>query len=113
MLGAGPTFQPPDALLSRGLEVHPSRAGEEMEIWIDRSYVPAGYGWSFPADDELRVGIGSFDPRFHVREPTERLAQELSVAAVRYQGNWIPHALRDATEDGSSSPGTPPGIVCR
>jgi flavin-dependent dehydrogenase len=71
-----------------------------MEIWIDRSYVPAGYGWSFPAGDELRIGVGSFDPRFHVREPTERLAADLKADTVRYQGNWIPHALREAVEDG-------------
>ena len=30
----------------------------------------AGYGWSFPAGDEVRVGVGSFDPRDHVKEPT-------------------------------------------
>jgi flavin-dependent dehydrogenase len=71
-----------------------------MEIWIDRRYVPAGYGWSFPAGDEVRIGVGSFDPRFHVREPTERLATTLGSEKVRYQGNWIPHALRPATEDG-------------
>jgi flavin-dependent dehydrogenase len=71
-----------------------------MEIWIDRSYVPAGYGWSFPAGEELRIGVGSFDPRFHVREPTERLASDVGAERVRYQGNWIPHALRPATEDG-------------
>ena len=29
--------------LSRGLEVHPSGAGRDLEIWIDRGYVPAGY----------------------------------------------------------------------
>jgi flavin-dependent dehydrogenase len=100
VLGAGENIQPPDALLSRGLEVHPHGSGRDMEIWIDRSYVPAGYGWSFPADTELRIGIGSFDPRFHVREPTVRLAEDLHADTVRYQGNWIPHALRDATEDG-------------
>ena len=99
VLGSGINIQPPDALLSRGLEVHPFGSGEEMEIWIDRSYVRAGYGWSFPADGELRIGVGSFDPRFHVREPTERLARDLEADRVRYQGNWIPHALRDATED--------------
>jgi flavin-dependent dehydrogenase len=99
VLGVGENVQPPDALLSRGLEVHPFGSGREMEVWIDRSYVPAGYGWSFPADRELRIGVGSFDPRFHVREPTVRLADALSADAVRYQGNWIPHALRDATED--------------
>ena len=69
-------------------------------MWIDRRYVPAGYGWSFPAGDELRIGVGSFDPRFHVREPTVRLAEDLGADTVRYQGNWIPHALRPATEDG-------------
>jgi flavin-dependent dehydrogenase len=99
VLGAGPNIQPPNALLSRGLEVHPLSSGEELEVWIDRSYVPAGYGWSFPAGPETRIGVGSFDPRFHVKEPTVRLAEDLGAESVRYQGNWIPHALRDATED--------------
>jgi flavin-dependent dehydrogenase len=49
VLGSGQNIQPPDALLSRGLEVHPFGTGRDLEIWIDRSYVPAGYGWSFPA----------------------------------------------------------------
>jgi menaquinone-9 beta-reductase len=96
----GGSYQPPDAPLSRALEVHPWGAGDEMEIWIDRSYVPAGYGWSFPATDELRIGVGSFDPRFHVKDSTVELAGDLGSEAVRYQGNWIPHRLRDATEDG-------------
>jgi flavin-dependent dehydrogenase len=93
-------YQPPDAPLSRGLEVHPKGASGELEIWIDRSLVPAGYGWSFPARDEVRVGVGSFDPRHHVKEPTVDLAGRLSREPVRYQGNWIPHKLRPAVEDG-------------
>ncbi len=100
VLGAGANIQPPDALLSRGLEVHPFGTGQDLEVWIDRHYVPAGYGWSFPAGEEVRIGVGSFDPRFHVREPTERLADDLDAERIRYQGNWIPHALRDGTEDG-------------
>jgi flavin-dependent dehydrogenase len=100
MLASDDGYQPPDAPLSRGLEVHPDGAGEDMEIWIDRRYVPAGYGWSFPAGAELRIGVGSFDPRFHVRETTELLAEDLGSERVRYQGNWIPHKLRPATEDG-------------
>jgi flavin-dependent dehydrogenase len=100
VLGIGANVQPPDALLSRGLEVHPFGGGDDLEVWIDRSYVPAGYGWSFPAGEEVRIGVGSFDPRFHVREPTVRLAEDLRADTVRYQGNWIPHALRPATEDG-------------
>ncbi len=98
MLGSG--YQPPDAPLSRGLEVHPWGAGEDMELWIDRKYVPAGYGWSFPAGEETRIGVGSFDPRFHVKDTTVMLAEDLERDAVRYQGNWIPHRLRAATDDG-------------
>jgi flavin-dependent dehydrogenase len=98
VLGSG--YQPPDAPLSRGLEVHPWGAGEEMEIWIDRRYVPAGYGWSFPAGEEMRIGVGSFDPRFHVKDTTVMLAEDLERDPVRYQGNWIPHRLRAATADG-------------
>ncbi len=100
VLGAGQPVQPPEAFLSRGLEVHPFGSGDELEVWIDRSYVPAGYGWSFPAGGEVRVGVGSFDPRFHVKEPTVRLASDTAREAVRYQGNWIPHRIRAASEDG-------------
>ncbi len=100
VLASGDGYQPPDAPLSRGLEVHPGGTGEDLEIWIDRRYVPAGYGWSFPAKDELRIGVGSFDPRFHVRATTELLAEDLGADRVRYQGNWIPHKLRRATEGG-------------
>jgi menaquinone-9 beta-reductase len=92
-------YQPPDAPLSRGLEVHPHGSSGELEIWIERGIVPAGYGWSFPALDEVRVGVGSFDPRFHVKDPTIDLAARVRRDAVRYQGNWIPHKLRPAVED--------------
>jgi flavin-dependent dehydrogenase len=100
ILASGDGYQPPDAPLSRGLEVHPEGVGDDLEVWIDRRYVPAGYGWSFPAGEELRIGVGSFDPRFHVRETTELLAEDLGRDRVRYQGNWIPHKLRRATEGG-------------
>ena len=92
-------YQPPDAPLSRGLEVHPPGPGEDLEIWIDRRYVPAGYGWSFPAGEETRIGVGSFDPRFHVKDTTVLLADDLERDAVRYQGHWIPHKLRRGAED--------------
>lgn len=100
ILSTDGVYQPPNAPLSRGLEVHPEGNGDEMEVWIDRRYVPAGYGWSFPAADEVRVGVGSFDPHFHVRETTELLAGDLGRDRVRYQGNWIPHKIRRATEGG-------------
>jgi flavin-dependent dehydrogenase len=100
VLSNGSKIQPPDARLSRGLEVHPHARGSEMELWVDPRYVRAGYSWSFPAEEELRVGVGSFWPSHHVKQPTVRLAGDLGVAAERYQGNWIPHKLRPAVEDG-------------
>ncbi len=93
-------IQPPNARLSRGLEVHPHGSGEELELWIDPRYIRSGYGWSFPARDEVRVGVGSFWPSHHVKEPTVRLAHDLDLPPDGYQGNWIPHQLRPAVEDG-------------
>jgi flavin-dependent dehydrogenase len=92
-------IQPPKARLSRGLEVHPPGRGEDLELWIDAGYIRAGYSWSFPAGEELRVGVGSFWPSHHVKDPTVRLAHDLDLPAVRYQGNWIPHQLRRAVEE--------------
>ena len=80
--------------------MHPHGRSDDLAIWIDRSIVPAGYGWSFPAREELRIGVGSFDPRFHVKDNTVKLAEDLDSEAVRFQGNWIPHKLRPAAEDG-------------
>ena len=61
---------------------------------------PPATAGAFRPRDEVRVGVGSFDPRFHVKDPTVRLASDLERDAVRYQGNWIPHKLRRATEGG-------------
>ena len=97
---AGDGYQPPDAPLSRGLEVHPDGGGTDLDVWIDRSLVERGYLWSVPADGEQRVGAGSYEPRHHVKDATVEMARRLEVDAVRYQGNWFPHRLRRAAEDG-------------
>jgi flavin-dependent dehydrogenase len=100
VLAPGENVQPPDAPISRGLEVHPDGGGVDLDIWIDRSLIAKGYAWSVPAAGEQRVGVGSYEPRDHVKEPTREIAGRLGVAPVRYQGNWFPHALRPAVEDG-------------
>lgn len=93
-------YQPPDAPLSRGLEVHPPGGGTDLDVWIDRSLVRFGYSWSVPAAGEQRVGAGSYEPRHHVKDATVELAGRLDVPAVAYQGNWFPHRLRRAAQDG-------------
>ena len=102
VLGSGPNVQPPEAPISRGLEVHPdARGGDtDLDVWIDRSLIRRGYAWSVPAAGEQRVGVGSYEPRDHVKEPTRELATRVGVPPVRYQGNWFPHRLRPAVEDG-------------
>ena len=100
ILGPGENVQPPEAMISRGLEVHPEGGGVDLDVWIDRSLVRHGYAWSVPAAGEQRVGVGSYEPRDHVKEPTKEIARRLDVPAVRYQGNWFPHRLRPAAEDG-------------
>ncbi len=100
---ADPHVQPPDAPLSRGLEVHPHRdgpAGDALDVWVERDLVRRGYGWRVPAGGEARIGVGSYAPRDHVRAPTEALAGRLGEDAERWQGNWFPHRLRAATEEG-------------
>jgi flavin-dependent dehydrogenase len=100
LLAPGEPVQPPDARISRGLEVHPDGGGVDLDVWIDRSLIRHGYAWSVPAAGEQRVGVGSYEPRDHVKEPTREIAARLDVEAVRYQGNWFPHRLRSATQDG-------------
>jgi flavin-dependent dehydrogenase len=105
-----PHVQPPEATLSRGLEVHPhDGGGTDLDVWLDRGLIRRGYGWSVPADGERRVGTLSYDPHDHVKEPTRALAARLDVETVRYQGNWFPHALREATVDGAFCAGDSAG----
>ncbi len=102
--GCSPTprrSSPRTRRLSRGLEVHPPGTGSEMELWLDAGYIRAGYGWSFPARDELRVGIGSFWPG-PPRQGADRQAGATTSAcrptAIRATGSPISCAA--AIEDG-------------
>ena len=89
-------------------------SGEDLEIWIDRRYVRAGYSWSFPAADELRIGCGSFEPRDHVKDPTVALAGDSRRARRALPGQLDPPqaAPRDRTTACSSS-ATRPATACR
>ena len=42
VLGPGANVQPPEARISRGLEVHPEGGGVDLDVWIDRSLVREG-----------------------------------------------------------------------
>src|SRR3712207_3222647 len=80
ILGPGDSVQPPEAPTSRGLEVPPDSSPPPRpapDIWIGRSLVLYGSAGGVPADGEQRVGGGSYEPRHHVKEPTQEIARGL------------------------------------
>ena len=97
-----PGYQPPEGPLTRALEVHPAHdgSGDALDVWVDRSLARRGYGWRVPAGDEVRIGVASYDPEQHVKQPVVDLADRLDRDPAGYQGNWVPHRLRAAGEDG-------------
>ena len=66
-------------------------------------------------DGEVRVGVGSYEPRDHVKEPTGELAARLDVEPlVGFQGNWFPHrAARRRARTACSSSATAPATASR
>ena len=102
------------AALARARGASAAGRGDELEIWIDRRYVPAGYGWSFPARDELRIGRRLVRPALP-REGHDRGAGRRS----RPPGGALPGQLdpapvpRRRRRTACSSPATRPGTACR
>ncbi|CAB4930693.1 unannotated protein [freshwater metagenome] len=99
---AGSGVQPPAAPLTRALEVHPPHdgTGDALDLWIERPTVRRGYAWRVPAGREARIGVASYDPSEHVRAPVGEHVARLGGEPVGFQGNWVPHRLRAAVEDG-------------
>ena len=109
---ASPHYQPPDAPLSRGLEVHPPqtprRTGTPWTSGSSATSSAAADRWRVPAG-EARIGVGL--PHHPARQGAdERRWPSVGKAdMVRYQGNWFPHRLRPAVEDDVPSVGDSAG----
>ena len=100
-LAADAGYQPPDAPLSRGLEVHPdglgpatwpsgstARSCRRATAGASPPTASCGSAWARSTPASTSRTTRSSWPRTWARTP------------VRFQGNWIPHKLRDSTEDG-------------
>ncbi len=101
VLGRGENVQPPDALISRGLEVHPDgrrRRPRRLDRPLARSARatpgPSRRGRAARRRRLLRAARPRQGADAGDRRPARR------ATPVRYQGNWFPHALRPAVEDG-------------
>ena len=94
-------YQPPEAPLSRGLEVHPRRRGRGPRR-VDRPLARAPRLRLERARREASSASASARTSRATtsKEGTVELACRLDRDAVRYQGNWFPHRLRPAAEDG-------------
>ena len=67
-----------------------------------------------PPRDELRIGVGSFDPRFHVKDTTVLLAEDLGKRADPIPGQLDPpQAAPRRPRAASSSSATRPATACR
>ena len=101
MLASGDGYQPPDAPLSRGLEVHPERQRRGPRD-LDRPPLrPRRLRLVLPGP-ATRCGSGSA-PSTRASTSARRPCcwpRTSAASRVRYQGNWIPHKLRRATEGG-------------
>ena len=106
-------FQPTDAPLTRALEVHPQGRSDELEVWVDRRYARAGYGWCFPAGEELRIGACSYEPTTtSARGPTASPPTSAATrSAIRGTGSRIGCATRP--KPASSSSATRRASACR
>ncbi len=49
--------------------------GEGLHFYYIPTVVKRGYGWVFPAGDELRIGIGSYDRRVDVKSGLSRFLE--------------------------------------
>ena len=91
-----------------------TRGGRRRPRAVARpKYVPPGYAWSFPAGDEVRVGVGSFDPRVHVKEPTVALSAESGARRAATRATGSPTACATRRRTASSSSATRRGTACR
>ena len=88
--------------LSRGLEVHPAGRGADLELWLDRALHPRRLRLVVPGARRAARSASARSTRaLHVKDPTAaRWPPTSRRDAVRFQGNWIPHRLRPAVEDG-------------
>ena len=111
---AGNEYQPPDAPLSRGLEVHPVAASEAWRSGSTATTSPPGYGWSFPArrgDPYRRRLVRPALPRQGADGAPGRGPRRRGGRGIRATGFRTSSAPPPATA--SSSSATPPGTACR
>jgi flavin-dependent dehydrogenase len=77
-------------LLTVAIEADVPGRSEGLHIHYVPDIVPKGYGWVFPAGDELRIGVGSYDRELDIRKALNRFLGHLEVTGKPSRGGLIP-----------------------
>ena len=97
------TYQPPEAPLSRGLEVHAARTtapATSCTCWVERGARAPRLRLERPGGRRGRASASAPTTRATTSsEPTVALAEREGRTRVRFQGNWFPHRLRPAADE--------------
>ena len=91
VLGPGDNVQPPEARDLARARGPPARAAASTSTSGSTARsIRRGYAWSVPADGEQRVGVGSYEPRDHVKEPTREHRRARRACRRPLPGQLVP-----------------------
>ncbi len=76
--------------LTIAIEADVPGTGDGLHIYYDPKIVPKGYGWVFPAANELRIGVGSYDRSLDLRTSLARFLERLGLDGRPVRGGMIP-----------------------
>lgn len=86
--------------LTAGIEAEIPGRDEGIHFFVDPAIVPAGYAWIFPAGDELRVGVASYERGLELKAALQRFLQARGLVGRPRRGGLIPWFARPPVIDG-------------
>ena len=93
------TAKDPSLRLTTAIEADIPGRGGGLHIYYVPKIVPRGYGWVFPADSELRVGVGSYDRSIDLKGSLSAFLQFLGLEGKPARGGLIPWFRGEAVVD--------------
>ncbi len=79
-----------DLQVTVAVEADVPGAGEGLHFYYVPGVVPRGYGWVFPAGDELRIGVWSYDRKFDLKAGLNAFLDYLGLEGKPVRGGMIP-----------------------
>jgi flavin-dependent dehydrogenase len=88
------------ARLTPAIEADIPGSGHGIHFYVDARITRTGYGWVFPAGNELRVGVGTYRRDEDLKAALQRFLEQLGVKGRPARGGMIPSFERPAVVDG-------------